>query len=390
MVKYLSRFGYSPRVIAFGDPKWRDGQSNVSYIEPFSDARAGLTLLGKVFQKLTGRYSDRVPWVPHAYSKAADFIHERRPIAVVSTSPPIASHLTALCLRKHYKLTWIADFQDPFFGNPFHSTRFDNLYSSAIERLIFSEADGVIANTDTTAAFWCSRYPQWARKVNTIWNGFDPEETRHQAKDLLVRSHRVMLHAGDLYGARHPGRLLESVARLISKRLLSPASISIRLLGPIDHESPMWAFDSFKALASRGCLQYNATSIPRADALAEAAEADFLLLLDLNQAGASLQLPAKIFDYIPLGRPILAFTSKGSPAERILSNSGVLYCCIYPDTAQDQVDKQILSFLNLPTTPAVPSDWFLDQFDARAQTKELASMLQDLTTVRRPKTPTPI
>jgi hypothetical protein len=149
----------------------------------------------------------------------------------------------------------------------------------------------------------------------------------------------------------------------------------------------MWAFDSFKALASRGCLQYNATSIPRADALAAAAEADFLLLLDLNQAGASLQLPAKIFDYIPLGRPILAFTSKGSPAERILSNSGVLYCCIYPDTAQDQVDKQILSFLNLPTTPVVPSDWFLDQFDARAQTKELASMLQDLTTVRRPKTP---
>src|SRR5579864_802030 len=94
MVKYLSRFGYSPHVIAFGDPKWRDGQPNVSYVEPLGHAKTGLTLLGRLFQKLTGRYSDRLPWVPHAYVEAADFIHERRPIAVLSTSPPIASHLT--------------------------------------------------------------------------------------------------------------------------------------------------------------------------------------------------------------------------------------------------------------------------------------------------------
>jgi hypothetical protein len=76
-----------------------------------------------------------------------------------------------------------------------------------------------------------------------------------------------------------------------------------------------------------------------------------------------------------MGRPILAFTTAQSPTEYILERSGVPYQCIYDYSSDEEIDKRILRFLQLPSKAVFPSQWFREEFEGSNQTKVLASML---------------
>jgi len=100
--------------------------------------------------------------------------------------------------------------------------------------------------------------------------------------------------------------------------------------------------------------------------------------LDVNELETSLQVPGKLFEYVRIGRPILAFTTRDSPVDRILSQAGTSYVCVYPEDAPDEVDRKVLSLLSMPTDPATPSAWFEHQFDAKRQAGALAGIVGQL------------
>src|SRR5262249_26956780 len=157
-----------------------------------------------------------------------------------------------------------------------------------------------------------------------IWNGFDPAEDFHRLP-VAERDQRVFAHVGDIYGPRHPATIFSSIERLLAAGRIDPARIRIDLIGPVDPNSPMWTMPAFQSLSARGMVSCTNQAIPRQEAMQVIAEADYLLLLDLNPAGGNLQVPAKIFDYVRAGRPILATTREKSGVDRILLQSGVPY-----------------------------------------------------------------
>ena len=115
-----------------------------------------------------------------------------------------------------------------------------------------------------------------------------------------------------------------------------------------------------------------------AEANRHAAEADYLLLVDFTLFSPGLQIPAKLYTYLRLGRPVLALTTPGSPVEKILEQSGVPYRCLYPSSPAEQIDREVLEFLSLPSTPVRASEWFWNTFDGATQTGLLASVLDGL------------
>jgi hypothetical protein len=60
----------------------------------------------------------------------------------------------------------------------------------------------------------------------------------------------------------------------------------------------------------------------------------------LVQPHTGVQVPGKLFEYVRMGRSILAFLVKGSPVERILERSGTAYTCIYPEQTPDEIAAQ--------------------------------------------------
>jgi len=208
-----------------------------------------------------------------------------------------------------------------------------------------------------------------------LWNGFDPTDAL-KAEPLPPRDRRILLHAGVVYTLRHPFWLAASMERLISKGLLDPSKIKLRLLGELQDAETFAAHPAASALMARGCLEFNNERIPRGDAMREVSQADCLLILDIaNLANEGYAVPAKIFDCIIIGRPILAFTPSRSPVRQILSNCGLRHTMVHPEDTEEAIDAKLVEFFAYPSSVLPPSESFLNTFDGRRQVGQVAAHL---------------
>jgi len=334
-------------------------------------ARRISTLLNHI-QRMLLPYDDRISWLPHAYVAAARAMTAES--VLVSTHPPVVAHLAALVIKMRCGRPWVADFRDPLWGNPSRTARRASWIDPVIEGLIVGAADAVIANTDAAAAVLRLRYPSFAAKVHVIWNGIDPEDAIVPLPKAATGRCTVS-HVGTLYGARTPMPFLQSLQRLAAAGTLPPSSMQFRQIGHCDPGSFDPDHPALAALSSAGCLFRSSRHMPQADARQEMLQADVLLLLDINDTNPGLQVPAKTFEYVQTGRPILALTVPGSPTARVLAIAGVPHLCMDLNTAPEAFDAQVLAFLSTRHEPARASTQFEREFGADAQVGALVSIL---------------
>ena len=373
--RYFPASGYNAHVVSAGFGVRNGKPPERVYAVPgcthFSPSIERNSRIAHTIERKLLPYQEELSWVPFAFSQGADIIRKIDVSAIISTSPPIATHLAALSLKRRFGLKWVADFRDPLLGNPFRNRKFARPYDVLLERLIFWHADVIIANTEAVAEMWRKRYPRWHQKVRVLWNGFDPETILTPAP-IPRQSRKVFAHVGNIYGGRHPGVLLESLERLFARHQLERDSLLIRLIGPMDPAN----LQRLKAIAPTDCyFEVRPTTVSQAEARAITASSDYLLLLDINEQNLGLQVPAKLFDYICVGRPILALTARDSSVQHILSRSGVPFRCLYKDMQAGDFDREVLKFLELPSDSVHANTWFWKTFDAAAQTAELAGYL---------------
>ena len=376
--KYLPEFGFDPVVItAVQTPP----QPNIHLIPaPMQLAPDKRTLEGwgeLVLRKWPFPTEQAIFWYLRA-ARLGQILHAKHKFcAVLSTSPPFNTHLAAMKLKRRLGIPWIADFRDPLARSPFRNYgRLPHLADDLLERRMFRRADAMIGVTDRIVESWKKHSPQWTSKMHLLWNGYDPEEDIRPLP-LPERPYKVLLHIGTLYGPRHPMIVLHSLVRLLKSGRLKSGAIQVHLVGGLAYQIRDANVDLLNALSASGVLKLNDT-VPRPEALTRMAEADFLMLLDMHDGVDSPAVPAKIFEYIRVGRPILTLTTPESPVERILRGSGVPHSAIYPRDSDAQVDEKLLAFLSLPSDPVPPSDWFSENFDGRRQTAALAQLLRQL------------
>ena len=358
--KYLGRLGHTVRIIAGGTSDECVVDGNLYRVHADYEDLPSTSFIERVFRKFLLHHDEGIAWSPRVVEVAKQWRAE--PMVMLSTSPPFTTHVAALWAKKRFGWPWIADFRDPLVGNPYRHERAHKM-DGVIERLIFRNADAMIANTDKVAEMWRKCYPEHVAKIHTIWNGFDPEDPL-EALTLPARSFRTLRHAGTVYGDRYPTQLFESLARL------SPSALSVELIGLLS-VPPGTVLFSAPWLHTR-------SKVPKVEADRLISESDYLLLLDVTTSNIGLQVPAKMFDYIRIGRPILARTVPGSPVDRILAQSGVPNASLYADEPEAETDAKVAGFLTLPADAVTPSAWFRENFDGLAQARILSELVQSL------------
>jgi hypothetical protein len=266
-------------------------------------------------------------------------------------------------------------------GEPINS--FQRMVDRWLEHALIRRADAVIANTDGAMVKWREKFPSLSGKVHLIWNGFDPEE---RVAPLPASSDvcRVLSHTGELYAGRNATPILESIARLIATNRLPARGVRVRLIGPA--ETGALPNQEFLGRArAEGWLELVTDRIPQHEALQIARSSGSLLLL---QPQSDIQVPGKLFEYLQIGRPILAFIQPNSPAERLLEQSGVPYRCVYPGSTPEVSDETVGEFFNLPSTVVAASPWFEEHFNAMYQTRTLDAIIRSLHERTAPRTST--
>jgi len=376
--KYLRRLGYDCEVItATAQREPRPGVTVVrDELEGVWD-RPGARLSLNGYVELLFRKIMLPGHVGYLWSRAVAAecrrIVESNPgkrFVVFSTYPPIGTLLAGLNIRLRQRVSWIADFRDPINGVPLKFlSRQARFWIRILESLTFRTADAVVANAEAAAAVWRGQYPRAAAKLHVIYNGFDPDDMP-RAREIPARQRRLIVHAGTLYHGRNPNTVIEAFARLRRCGAAETASVGFLFIGDLDLKTGL-----NRAVVEEGqrdgWLELQGI-VPRAQALRALEEADGLLLV---QPQTNIQIPGKLFEYVCIGRPVLAIVPRSSPIETILVQSGVAHVCIYPDDPPEVADKKMLEFLRFPGTPRPMNDWFQVNCNSKYQTEALAHIV---------------
>lgn len=237
-----------------------------------------------------------------------------KPDLVYSSAPPFTSHLVGFFLKKYWRVPLVTDFRDPWIDNPFriHSDGVVDRWNRFLEATVFRASDLVIANTPQMGEGFSQKYPQYSTKIRVVTNGFDPEDfldikpLREEPKSSLL-----LLHPGSLYGQRNPINFLRALKHVVAEGC---TNLRIHFIGPCEN------FEGKSIAEHINCLGLNdyvklSPSIGHREVLSLMKGADGLLLFS---QGTDIQVPAKIFEYMALQKPIVAVCEENSATEDIL------------------------------------------------------------------------
>jgi glycosyltransferase involved in cell wall biosynthesis len=265
--------------------------------------------LYQLFKRWFALPDPEVLWVPFAYWAAAREIALHGITVVYTTSPPSSSHLAGYLLKRRFGLPWVADFRD-FWADHFDFTRRGRhirIFINGMERAVFNHADRIICNTPGMMQCFAAKYPYAQKKLRLIPNGYDEEDFADLVPHKEISAHRKLVHMGTLRGDRSLVGVMEAIAQA-NAGLPSASQWGLEQLG---------SYHGYKAveLKMRGLMQYAdfTGNLSHRDALARAMSADALLLLVSPGEGAGL-VPAKLYEYLRLGRPIIAVAPPGDAA----------------------------------------------------------------------------
>ncbi len=306
LVRFLPRFGWQPIVVA--PPRIHYEPEDASLLDqvPPGTPVVRVPLGGKLLRYL----APSGHWLPRAWRACRQIVREQRPEAVITSSPPGCIHYLGLGLQARYGLPWLTCFRDPWVAN-FHE-RSSALFDRLGERLVVRRASCIVANTPLGMEGLRRAYPEQADKIVTITNGFDPPELPAPA---APRGETLtLLHAGELYHGRDPRGLLDALAQRREEQRLVFVGRQTEAQYDLAAEVRRRGLEAHVELA--GQVSY-------AEALARMRQADILLLL--HRPGFLISVPAKLYEYLRAGRPVLALAEPDSDIGWVLRQSSVLH-----------------------------------------------------------------
>ncbi|MFH1279732.1 MAG: glycosyltransferase [Candidatus Eisenbacteria bacterium] len=286
---------------------------------------------------------------------------------VYSSSPPASAHVAALVAARCRDLPFVADFRDPWISNDFspaRSTPFLDPLDRWLEARVVDGATRIIANTEELRSDFERRYEGDRSKFVTITNGYDPEEDVPEAPVRTGGPVRI-LHAGSLYGRRDPTPILRALSELIEEGAIGEDDVRLTFIGSAAGEERYKEFLQSHRLSRIVTFE---AKVPRDEAIRLLASSDLLLLI---QTGTDLQIPRKLYEYIAVGRPILALTSGGA-TESIVRREGLGWIV---GPGEPERVKELLRRAAGRSLPPPPRR--SERFDFRRLTERLAALLEE-------------
>jgi glycosyltransferase involved in cell wall biosynthesis len=376
--KYMKRLGYECHVLTAAQQQ--EPSEDIEYVPDPLRVRpkeGWAWQAERVAWKFLLRSDLRLSWSDSVFRRGQALLSGWKgdSVTILSSAPPAGTHFAALRLARHSGYPWIADFRDPIHHKTGNPAPLQSIVEPLVEQTILQQADLVLANTDAMRDSWSRLYgmrsPGPLDKVHVLWNGFDPEDAV-LPEPLPLRERKVLSHVGELYGGRNLRPIFDAFAGLMARGDLSPTGIRIRQVGDAEASELPDEKTTREAVAA-GWLELRGV-VPPAEARTLALESDGLLLIQPN---TGTQVPAKTYEYLRMGRPILAFVVKESPVERILQMAGVPFQCVYPEQTSEEMVRSVKLYLAmLDGSIGKPNAWFEQTFSAPRQAAQLHGLIE--------------
>lgn len=389
-VQHLPTLGWQPLVLSAHPRAYeRTSDDLMDEVPAGTVVRRAFALDTARHLQLKGRYlgwmarPDRwISWKFDAVRQGLELIEEYKPAVIWSTYPIATAHVVASALHRKTGIPWIADFRDPMAQEGYPADpRVWQSYRD-IEADAAMQARYCVFTTPGAAHMYQRRYPGAASRIVVVENGYDeesfasvalpPPRLPPQSSSVSAPGSRplVMLHSGIVYPSeRDPTQLFTALGRLQRAGTLSPADLCIRFRAPV-HDGLLQSLA--RAHGAQDFIEL-CPAVPYREALAEMMAVDALLVM--QGSGCNAQIPAKIYEYLRAGKPVLGLTDPAGDTAGVLEQAGLHD--IAPLNSADEIARILPTLVRdwrggkaaLPQTSAV------QQASRRGRSQALAALL---------------
>ena len=381
-VQQLPQFGWQPLVLTAHPMAYeRTSDDLLADVPAGTVVRRAIALDTARQLSLRGRYisalarPDRwMTWRFDAVRTGLQMIREHRPEVIWSTYPIATAHVIGAELQRRSGVPWIADFRDPMAQEGYPADPQTWQAYVDIERRTFAQAACALFTTPSAAAQYRSRYPEAAARIEVLENGYD-EDSFTQAEAALPQRQPLapgrftLLHSGIVYPSeRDPTALFQAMAALRAAGALPPGVLNLRFRAPV-HDALLLD------LAQRHGLQDVVEVLPPVDyrsALAEMLQADALLVM--QAANCNAQIPAKLYEYLRAGRPVVGLADPQGDTAAVLRQAGITAIAALEDAAA--IAPLLAAVLRSPETGTRPAAEAVRRASRLQRTAELTAHLE--------------
>ncbi len=282
---------------------------------PETSKSAILKLALKLFKEILYYPDQDKLWKSHAIKMGNKILCSKSVDAIISSSPPVTSHIIARELKKKHKIPWIADLQDLWSQN--HNYPYGTLRKAIDRKLeINTLYDASTLTTVSQPLIVILKKIHEKKPTYAIPIGFDQADMI--SKPMNLTSKFTITYTGQIYiGRQDVSKLLESIKELIDENSISISDIDIRFYG---YKEAHLMKDIERLGLVHIAKQYG--QVTRNEAIKRQKESQLLLLLnweDLKEKGV---YSLKVFEYLAAQRPILATGGFGNDVvERLLEET---------------------------------------------------------------------
>jgi glycosyltransferase involved in cell wall biosynthesis len=380
--KYLPEFGWEPLVLSTHPRAYE--RTSADLLTEIPDGT--IVVRAPAFDttrhfSLAGRYPgflaspDRwISWLPGATLAGLSMIRRYRPDVIWSTYPIATAHLIGAALHKHSGLPWVADFRDPMAQDGYPAEPRRRRSFLQIEERAAREAKLCTFTTPGAVRLYSERYPQAANRFKVLENGYDEETFAGLTSGgaPLNPGKITLLHSGIVYPSeRDPTQFLQAIRTLIDTGCISVNQLCVRFRASL-HDDFLRALTDKFGLGE--CVELLPT-IPYKDALDEMMRADVLLIMQASNCND--QIPAKLYEYLRTGRPILALTDPAGDTASVLRGAGI--SAIAPLNQADAIGARLARIISAPTIDTLATAEKVAAYSRKIRTQDLAFLLTGIT-----------
>lgn len=385
-VQHLPALGWEPLVLT-AHPRAYERTSEDLMAEIASDTvvcRAQAWDTARHFS-IKGRYLGAMArpdrwksWRFDAVRQGMRLVREYDPSVIFSTYPVATAHLIGAELQRRTGLPWVADFRDPMAQDGYPSDPATWQSYRSIEEMAMQQAAANLFTTPGAAAGYRRQYPHAAERIHVLENGYDEssfasaDSVAAAASGPLNPGAVTLLHSGIVYPSeRDPTQLMEALRQLHDAGAIQAGKLKIRFRAPVS--------DGFlhDRAAACGVSDYIEVCPPMGyrDALTEMLRADALLLMQASNCNA--QIPAKLYEYLRAGRPVLCLADPAGDTARTVLAAGI--DTVVPLDAAAAIADLIGGFLTRPTAyNSKPRPEAVTAANRNARSAQLAALLTSI------------
>lgn len=280
----------------------------------------------------------QVLWEPFAMHIGHQALREVRYDAVVATHGPGTDLVVGRRLAKKHGLPLVVDFRDLWGDLPTADfpTRLHRRHAERLERACAGEARKIVAVSVRMADHLARRYHRLGDDVVSIPNGFDPADALrvNDTREAGQRPFRLC-YVGSVYGAYDFSGFFDAMATLVQEGRATASTLRVHFVGNLSSEMP-------KRYGLSELFEIE-PHVPHGRVFDVLNRADAHLVVENPSYWSEFGYPAKVFDYLLTGKPVLGLVEPGGNCGRLITEAGVGVIA-RPDD-RDGIVRALLSLL---------------------------------------------